>query len=191
MTQNKEESFGKILQEERKAKKISHEKLAKLTGLDRTFISLIENGKLIRIWFRYRVMTDVLTQDQRKLNMSHIRAKNTGPEVKLRKLLFAEGIRGYRIHYNLPGKPDIIFTKKKIAIFIDGCFWHRCPVCFQQPETRKEFWMKKIQSNVERDKKVNALLKNQEWKVIRIWEHEIRKNPEKCIKNIIRILDKS
>jgi len=100
-------------------------------------------------------MTDVLTQAQRKYNMSRIRAKNTGPEVRLRKMLFAAGVRGYRIYYKLPGKPDIVFIKKKVAIFVDGCFWHKCPICFQEPETRKEFWMKKIQSNVDRAAKVN------------------------------------
>ena len=116
--------------------------------------------------------------------MSKIQGKNTGPEVKLRKLLWSEGIRGYRIHYNLPGKPDIVFTKKKIAIFVDGCFWHRCPICFQDPETRKEFWRKKIQSNVERDKKVNEQLKVDGWTVMRFWEHEIRKKPDTLIKRI-------
>ena len=129
-------------------------------------------------------MTDVLTSEQRKFNMSRIRGKNTGPEVRLRKLLWSQGVRGYRIHYNLPGKPDIVFTKKKIAIFIDGCYWHKCPVCFQEPETQKEFWMKKIQSNVDRDKKVNEQLKGEGWNVIRIWEHEIRKNPSLVIEAI-------
>jgi DNA mismatch endonuclease (patch repair protein) len=133
-------------------------------------------------------MTDVLTQAQRKYNMSRIRAKNTGPEVKLRKLLFSNGIRGYRIHYALPGKPDIVFTKKKIAIFVDGCFWHKCPICFQEPETRKEFWMKKINSNVERATKVNEKLRQNGWTVIRIWEHEIRKDPENAVKKIIDAL---
>lgn len=133
-------------------------------------------------------MTDVLTPEQRTYNMSKIRAKNTGPEVKLRKLLFSQGIRGYRIHYNLPGKPDIVFTKKKIVIFIDGCFWHKCPVCFQEPETRKDFWMKKIQSNINRDKKVNEQLENDGWSIIRIWEHEIRKEPERTVKKIVASL---
>ena len=133
-------------------------------------------------------MTDVLTQEQRKYNMSRIRAKNTGPEIKLRKLLFARGIRGYRIHFDLPGKPDIVFTRKKIALFIDGCFWHKCPVCFQEPETRKEFWIKKIRSNIERDKKVNEQLSNDGWTVIRIWEHEIKKEPEKVVEKIIALL---
>ncbi|MGO9871217.1 MAG: very short patch repair endonuclease [Methanoregula sp.] len=136
-------------------------------------------------------MSDVLTQEQRKLNMSHIRAKNTGPEVKLRKLLFAKGFRGYRIHFDLLGKPDIVFTKKKIAIFIDGCFWHKCPVCFQEPETRKEFWMKKIQSNIDRDKKVNEQLKSEGWTIIRIWEHDVRKKPDDAIKKITETLEKT
>lgn len=133
-------------------------------------------------------MTDVLTQAQRKYNMSRIRAKNTGPEVKLRKMLFAAGVRGYRIYYKLPGKPDIVFTKKKIAVFVDGCFWHKCPICFQEPETRKEFWMKKIQSNVDRAAKVNEQLRADGWKVIRIWEHEIRKEPDVVINRIMEYL---
>ena len=133
-------------------------------------------------------MTDVLTPKQRSYNMSQIRGKNTWPEVKLRKLLWSEGVRGYRIHYNLPGKPDIVFIKKKIAIFIDGCFWHKCPICFQEPETRKEFWMKKIQSNIERDRKVDEQLKNDGWTIIRIWEHEIKKEPENTVKKIIALL---
>ena len=134
-------------------------------------------------------MTDVLTPAQRKHNMSRIRGKNTGPEVKLRKLFWSRGIRGYRIHHNLLGKPDIVFTKKKIAIFIDGCFWHKCPVCFQQPETRKEFWMKKISSNVERDLKNTRQLQEGGWTVLRFWEHEIRKTPEDVIEKIVESLE--
>jgi DNA mismatch endonuclease, patch repair protein len=116
--------------------------------------------------------------------MSRIRAKNTGPEVKLRKLLYSDGIRGYRIHFNLIGKPDIVFVRKKIAIFIDGCFWHKCPKCFKIPETRQEFWMKKINSNIKRDTIVNEYLQNNGWLVIRIWEHEINKHPESVLAQI-------
>jgi DNA mismatch endonuclease, patch repair protein len=129
-------------------------------------------------------MTDVLTKEQRRFNMSQIRGKNTGPEIKIRKLLWSEGIRGYRIYYNLPGKPDIVFIKKKIAIFIDGCFWHKCPLCFQEPEIHREFWMKKINSNVERDKKVNEELRLDGWKVFRFREHDVRKNPDDVVKKI-------
>jgi DNA mismatch endonuclease (patch repair protein) len=136
-------------------------------------------------------MTDVLTPDQRKKNMSHIRGKNTGPETRLRKLLWSHGVKGYRIHYNLPGKPDIVLTKKKIAIFVDGCFWHKCPFCFQEPETRKEFWMKKIQSNVDRDKRVNKQLKDDGWTILRFWEHDVRKNPDAIVKKVSEIIEKS
>jgi len=133
-------------------------------------------------------MADVLTPEQRKLNMSHIRAKDTSPEKKLRQMLRDNGIRGYRIHYDLVGKPDIVFVRKKIAIFVDGCFWHKCPVCLKEPETRKEFWMNKIDSNVRRDEKVNAELIEQGWNVIRIREHEIRKEPERVTARILLLL---
>ncbi len=130
-------------------------------------------------------MVDVLTPKQRKLNMSRIRAKNTGPEKKLRKMLWSRGIRGYRIHYHLPGKPDIVFTKRKIAIFVDGCFWHKCPFCFQEPETRKDFWMKKINSNVERDAENIRKLREDGWTVLRFWEHDVKKEPDIVVKIII------
>ena len=133
-------------------------------------------------------MVDVLTTDQRKLNMSRIRAKNTLPEIRFRKLLYSRGIRGYRIHPNIPGKPDLVFSKKKVAVFIDGCFWHKCPLDFKEPDTRKEFWLKKINLNVERDEKVNRELEGMGWTVIRIWEHEIKKEPEQAIKKIIALL---
>lgn len=133
-------------------------------------------------------MTDVLTPKQRKKNMSRIRGKNTEPEITLRKLLWSQNIRGYRIHYNLPGKPDLVFTKKKIAIFIDGCFWHKCPLDFQEPETRKEFWMKKINSNVERDERITKKLQDDGWTVLRFWEHEVRKKPEDVVEKILHTL---
>jgi DNA mismatch endonuclease, patch repair protein len=134
-------------------------------------------------------MTDVLTEKQRAYNMSKIRGKNTKPEMKLRKLLWSAGVRGYRIHYDLPGKPDIVYVKKRVAIFIDGCFWHKCPICFQEPNTRKDFWMKKIQSNIDRDKKMNEQLRKNGWTVIRIWEHEIKKEPEIAFSRIIKLLN--
>jgi len=134
---------------------------------------------------------DVLSEDQRKLNMSRIRGKNTSPEIKIRKILWSQGIRGYRIHYNLPGKPDIVFTRQKVVIFIDGCFWHKCPICFQEPETRREFWMKKINSNVERDKKTTYHLEKEGWRVMRFWEHDVRKNPDKIVSTIIEYLNEN
>ena len=129
-------------------------------------------------------MTDVLTPEQRKRNMSRIRGKNTSPELKLRKMLWESGIRGYRVHYKLPGKPDIVFTRKKVVVFVDGCFWHKCPVCFRPPETNAEFWNEKLQKNVERDLRVTQELETLGWVVLRFWEHEIKKTPEDVVKRI-------
>jgi|SRR5208283_2356351 len=136
----------------------------------------------------FHSMPDTITKEQRSYIMSRIRGKNTGPEVKLRKLLYSKGIRGYRIHYDLPGKPDVVFVRKRIAIFVDGCFWHKCPSCFRKPKTRTQFWIKKINKNVNRDKKTNQVLSELGWTVIRIWEHEIKKEPEKTIKMVLELL---
>ena len=135
-------------------------------------------------------MTDVLTPEQRRKNMSRIHGKNTSPELKLRKMLWEAGIRGYRVHYKLPGKPDIVFTRKKTAVFVDGCFWHKCPVCFRPPATNAEFWNEKLQKNVERDQRVNRELEELGWTVLRFWEHEIRKTPEDVVERIREVLEK-
>src|SRR3989338_6608055 len=103
-------------------------------------------------------MPDVHTKKQRSYNMSMIRSKNTKPEIILRKLLSASGVKGYRINYKLTGKPDIVFPKQKIAIFVDGCFWHMCPKCYIQPKSNPKFWINKIKGNVKRDKKDKELL---------------------------------
>jgi DNA mismatch endonuclease (patch repair protein) len=122
--------------------------------------------------------------------MSAIRAKNTKPELIIRSLLYARGIRGYRIHYDLPGKPDVVFTKQKVAIFIDGCFWHKCPLCFREPQRNRDFWMNKINGNVERDLRVDAELSGNSWTVLRFWEHEVKKDPESIVNRIAGIVQK-
>lgn len=122
--------------------------------------------------------------------MSRIRGKNTSPEMKLRKMLWESGIRGYRVHYKLPGKPDIVFTRKKVVVFVDGCFWHKCPVCFRPPETNAEFWNEKLQKNVERDLKVTKELEDLGWTVLRFWEHEVKKTPEDVVARILLALNR-
>lgn len=121
--------------------------------------------------------------------MSRIRAKDTGPELRLRRILYKTGVWGYRLSYDLPGKPDLVFVRKRLAVFIDGCFWHKCPKHFVSPETRTEFWINKIDGNVRRDDTVNAKLKEAGWRVLRFWEHEIRENPEKVILKIVGCLN--
>lgn len=133
-------------------------------------------------------MADVLTKKQRSYCMSRIHAKNTGPELLFRKAISDAGIRGYRLHYKLLGKPDLVFLKRKIAVFIDGCFWHKCPKCFPYLSTAKKYWVNKIRSNIDRDIRISEELKKTEWKVIRIWEHEIESGLSKRIKMIKKLL---
>lgn len=115
--------------------------------------------------------------------MSLVRAKNTKPEVLLRKALTANKLSGYRLHWNkVPGRPDIAYPKIKLAIFVNGCFWHRCPYCNPStPKTHKKFWEEKFSQNVDRDKRKNIELRSQGWKVITIWECQIKRDLSKCI----------
>lgn len=130
---------------------------------------------------------DVMTSEQRSRCMSNIKGKNTKPELKLRKALWSKGYR-YRLHASLLGRPDIIFPRQKLAIFVDGCFWHGCPVHGTSPKTNAEFWENKIKGNVERDRKITGQLTSDGWMVMRFWEHEINKNLDNIVENIIETL---
>lgn len=135
-------------------------------------------------------MADVHTKNQRSYNMSRIRSLDTKPEIKLRKILWREGLRYTKNNHDVSGKPDIVFRKQKIAVFIDGCFWHKCPEHYNKPKNNEEFWEIKINSNTQRDRKINEQLTNQGWKVFRIWEHDIRNNCEGVKSLIINALGK-
>ena len=130
---------------------------------------------------------DVLNREQRHHNMSRIRAADTKAEVLLRKALWKKGLR-YRKNYSaLPGKPDIVLTRQKIAIFVDGDFWHargHQDNPGEQVATNKEFWQKKLARNVERDKEVNDELTEAGWLVLRFWETDILRDLSSCINYI-------
>jgi DNA mismatch endonuclease, patch repair protein len=135
-------------------------------------------------------MTDVHKKKQRSFNMSRIRGRNTGPEMKLRSLLHTAGYR-YGLHRNdLPGKPDVVLTKYKAVIFVHGCFWHRHAGCrfATTPQNNAEFWREKLDRNVARDKRDVAALESSGWKVIRVWECELRKSPDKILRWLKRLL---
>lgn len=95
-------------------------------------------------------------------------------------------MRGYRIKTSLIGKPDLFFPKKKIAVFIDGCFWHKCPKCFVRPKSNIKYWDKKIQRNVERDFEVTKTLQKEGICVIRLWEHEIHEDIQSSFQKLAR-----
>jgi len=133
---------------------------------------------------------DVMTPEQRSQCMSRIKGKNTSPEILLRKALWRKGFR-YRLHAKLPGKPDISFKSERLAVFVDGCFWHGCPIHGIKPKTNRIFWTRKIQGNLARDKKVIKELRKMGWRVIRVWEHEINVNLEKVVHIIYKLINNS
>lgn len=118
-----------------------------------------------------------MTPEQRSLRMAAVKGKDTKPELIVRKYLFSKGLR-YRLHdKKLPGSPDIILKKYKTVIFIDGCFWHGHEGCkyFKMPKSNKFFWDQKIRRNKARDIANNYVLQTEGWRVIRLWECEIKK----------------
>lgn len=105
--------------------------------------------------------------------MARIRGKDTTPEMRLRRALFAQGMR-YRIDFKTPhGRADVVFTRRRIAIFVDGCFWHGCPEHYVRPRSRTEFWSGKLRGNVARDQRQTRALEASGWRVLRLWEHEV------------------
>ena len=135
-------------------------------------------------------MTDVHTKAQRSRNMAAIHGKgNKSTEIKLIRLLRKYKLTGWRRHYEqLPGKPDVVFPRKKLAIFLDGCFWHGCPCCKLNPASNRKFWRKKIGENKIRDRKNTKQIKAGQWKVMRIWEHQLKSNPHNAIRKIQEVL---
>lgn len=120
-------------------------------------------------------MTDVLTPDQRRKNMSRIRGRDTKPELQVRHGLHARGLR-YRLHDpRLPGRPDLVLTRYRAVVFIHGCFWHAhgCSLS-KMPMTRKDFWQRKLAANAERDGKTLETLRATGWRVLVIWECALR-----------------
>ena len=142
-------------------------------------------------------MADVLTKEQRHINMQHIRGENTKPEVLLRKALWNKGYRYRKNYKKLPGKPDIVLTKYKICIFVDSEFFHgknfesgyqsnKYNSLKEQLEhsNNSEFWLNKIQRNMERDCEINRVLNGMGWRVLRFWSKDVLKKTEECVQAI-------
>lgn len=133
-------------------------------------------------------MADVFTKEKRSEVMSKIRGTgNKDTEIAFIHILRREKISGWRRHWKLFGKPDFVFPKSRLAVFIDGCFWHRCPKHCKIPEANCDFWKKKLSANKSRDCMVRKKLRSQGWNVLRIWEHEL-KMPIGVIKKLTKLL---
>ena len=130
---------------------------------------------------------DNLTKEQRHKNMSHIRASNTKPEIMLRKALWHKGLRYRKYYKERIGKPDLVITRCKIAIFVDGDFWHgkNMDAIEKRIQSHRTYWLPKIRRNRERDAEVNDALTEQGWIVLRFWESDIKKQLEQCVAQIL------
>lgn len=135
-------------------------------------------------------MPDRMTPEQRHRCMSNIRSKNTKPEMVVKKFLFAQGFRYRANDRRLPGTPDIVLRKYRTVIFVNGCFWHghNCDI-FKMPQTNEEFWKKKIDRNKERDKRNHNLLLRMGWRIIKVWECQLKPSKrEMTLRSIERTL---
>ncbi len=131
-------------------------------------------------------MPDVFTAEKRSEVMARIRGRgNRGTELALAKLLRQQGLKGWRRHQGLFGKPDFVFRASRLAVFVDGCFWHCCAKHSNLPVNNRQFWLSKLEGNKKRDRLVNRTLRALGWRVLRIWEHELtRKNEHRCVQRI-------
>ena len=133
-------------------------------------------------------MVDNLSKEKRSKVMASIRSTNTRPEIAVRKMLWSMGKR-YRIHdRTVFGTPDISHKGKKVAVFIDGCFWHGCNICYKEPSTNVEYWRNKIRRNKERRILVTKHLFSSNWKVLEFWEHQVLNESNSVAKKISRAM---
>lgn len=139
---------------------------------------------------RFNEANGFYTTKQRSELMGKIKSQNTKPELKLRKALWNIGYRYRKNLKKLPGCPDIVFSKRKLAIFVDGEFWHGYNWIEKKAKikTNREFWIPKIERNIQRDKQNNQLLFDTGWHVIRIWENELKKDFEACVNRVVSFI---
>lgn len=127
---------------------------------------------------------DPFSPEERSEVMSSIGSVDTEPEILLRKELWNDGLR-YRLHRRVAGTtPDVVFVGPKVAVFVDGCFWHGCPDHYTAPRHNAEFWATKLEKNQNRDERDNRRLEDSGWTVIRVWECEVKSNLASVVENI-------
>lgn len=126
-------------------------------------------------------------------SMKGNKGKGTKPELVVRKALREAGYPGYRLNWRkAPGRPDICYPGRKVAVFVNGCFWHQCPVCHPHlPRHNSDYWIPKLRRNVERDAEKTAALEEKGWTVVVVWECELKKNPNEAISRIVSVLEGS
>jgi DNA mismatch endonuclease (patch repair protein) len=134
-------------------------------------------------------MADTHTREQRSRNMARIRKfGNKSTEGRLVELFRLHGINGWRRHLKLPGRPDFTFRRQRVVVFTDGCFFHKCPACGWTPASNTDYWLPKLARNVEKDRQADEQLRAGGWTVVRLWEHEIKRQPDEVIARVRQAL---
>ena len=136
-------------------------------------------------------MADVFDKQKRSEIMRSVRSKkNKSTELKLIEIFRENGITGWRRNYNVKGHPDFVFLKQRVAVFVDGCFWHGHDCRNTRPEDNKEYWDKKRHINMKHDKEITDLFETRGWRVVRLWECELKKKHEEELINKLSLLQK-
>jgi DNA mismatch endonuclease (patch repair protein) len=134
-------------------------------------------------------MADVFSKRKRSDIMSRVKGRgNKATELAMVALLRRHGITGWRRHARIFGNPDFVFPKHRLAVFVDGCFWHGCPKHATQPASNRAFWREKLARNKTRDRLVTRMLKQRGWFVLRVWQHELKKEFPSCIKRMVSLI---
>jgi DNA mismatch endonuclease, patch repair protein len=129
--------------------------------------------------------TDTVSPEKRSEIMRAVRSRGNGAtEVLLARILRRHGITGWRRHRSVVGSPDFSFSRERVAVFVDGCFWHGCPKHCRIPKTNRSYWEQKLAANRLRDRLVNRTLRKNGWRVVRIWEHALAKREAVCVRRI-------
>jgi DNA mismatch endonuclease (patch repair protein) len=137
-------------------------------------------------------VVDHLSKEGRSRNMASIRAKDTKPELALRAALRQAGATGYRLHRrDLPGRPDLAFIRWKVAVFVDGVFWHGHPAHWNPEKAASDYWRRKIESNIRRDREADAALDERGWTVVRMWDTDVRDDLATCTERVLAALRKA
>jgi DNA mismatch endonuclease (patch repair protein) len=136
-------------------------------------------------------MGDFVTNKKRSDIMSKIKSSDTNFEKSFRKLLWEKGYRYRKNVNNMRGKPDIYFPGKRIIIFLDSCFWHGCKEHCRMPKTNKSYWETKIEKNKKRDEETTKYYKDNNFKILRVWEHEIKSDPKNTIKKVVSFIERN
>src|SRR3954470_22487481 len=134
-------------------------------------------------------VADTFNKAERSRIMAAVRSRgNKATELLLVQLFRAAGLKGWRRHAAILGRPDFVFAKERVAIFVDGCFWHGCARHCRMPASNRKYWLAKIERNVQRDRVNRKILREKGWRVVRVWEHQLKKQPTAIVKTIALIL---